>query len=74
MTLAQLVKLNYNFLRFSNGEFTYASDNEAFFKIRIPLEEVGNGTLLSYEKGIVLMKWIRKELKLREQVEETKND
>jgi hypothetical protein len=67
-TLVEYTKQLWAFHHFKDGTFWYCPatlDKEFAFLVPVPVEDVGNGELKDYEKGIVLMKWIRKYLKMQ---------
>ena len=70
-TLAELVKLNYNFTEFRHNKFFFVSEDNSF--LSVPYEELGGANIHAFEKGIVLMKWIRKQINFNHEAEEAKN-
>ncbi len=68
MTTAEIVKGSKisRFVLFREGYFHYRTDNG--FDFTIPLEDIGKASLLTEDKTIYLMRWIRK------QVESNKGD
>lgn len=72
-TLAELVKLNYYFTEFRHNEFFFVSEDDRF-ALSVPYEELGGANIHAFEKGIVLMKWIRKQIKLNHEAEIAKNE
>ena len=57
------------------ASFSFIQDGKAFYEIQVeniiyefpvPIADVGNGTLNKEEKGILLMRWIRKAMESEE--------
>ena len=51
------------FVHYRDGQFRYEVDGTGF-EYDIPLDDIGSATLLSQEKAIVHMRWIRKRVEL----------
>jgi len=58
-TLPQLIKQEYHLCFVDSTKCRYISEL-ADIHVDVPLNEIGNGQLFPTEKGITLMKWIRK--------------
>jgi len=59
----------------NDAEFLFITDGKAYYQIivedtvyefPIPINDIGNGTLNVEEKGILLMRWIRKAMESQE--------
>jgi hypothetical protein len=50
------------FLHYKNGELWYTT--ECGFQFPVPISDVGTATLLSQDKALLLMRYIRKHLEL----------
>jgi len=63
-TITELVKnTRVYFSHFRSGFFWYnlISDVDNFkYTFFVPIEDIGNATMLSEDKGITFMRWIRK--------------
>ena len=60
MDIKELIKGEVTFQYFRGGIFWYQTENKWNFPV--PLEDVGNATLLVKDKGILFMRYIRKHL------------
>jgi hypothetical protein len=70
--LTELAKKNYCFERFYNKQFIFTSEDGSY-TVFIPEEDIGNGDILAYEKGISLLKWIKKQIDLIEKEKKEQN-
>ncbi len=66
VNVKDLVKDNkkVKFLQFREGEFLYQTD--CGFTFPVPLSDIGNATMLSEDKAILFMRYIRKHLTILE--------
>ena len=61
MSITELVKgRKARFVHYREGNFIY--ETESGFQFPVPLEEVGNATLMSEDKALFFMRWIRRHL------------
>ncbi len=65
MTIKNHVKGKVNFQFYRAGNMYYKTDSGLEFPV--PLEDIGNATLLSEDKGMLFMRYIRKHLANLEQ-------
>lgn len=59
--LIDYVNCEYYFHSYRDGSLIYHR-NEDGFKVFVPVKDINQGTLESLEKGVTLMKWIRRAL------------
>lgn len=66
MDIKQLYKTqeNVSFTHFANGEFWYQTAGG--FAFPVPLEDIGNATLLASDKATLFVRYIRKHLAMLE--------
>jgi len=65
MNVKDCIKGNVTFLYYRAGNLWYVTENSFCFPV--PIEDVGDATFNKEEKGIMLMRWIRKHLAIIEQ-------
>ncbi len=67
MRITELVKgRKARFVHYREGNFIY--ETEGGFQFPVPLDEVGNATLLMEDKALFFMRWIRRHLATIESV------
>jgi len=59
-TLVEYCKIDFKFEKLVNQTLYYVAPDG--FICRIPVEDLGGSMIRADEKGIMIMKWIRKEL------------
>jgi len=55
------------FVQFREGNFIYQTEDG--FQFPVPLAEVGSATLLAEDKALFFMRWIRKHLAIKSNLE-----
>lgn len=68
MTVKELIKGNVSFLFYQAGCLHY--ETASGFEFRVPITDTGGGRFLVKDKGIMFMRYIRKEL---EEINESKS-
>jgi len=63
-TLKEMIKDNrrVTFVRYKEGELWYATEDG--FEFPVPIDDVGSATMLSTDKALLFMRYIRKHLAL----------
>jgi hypothetical protein len=59
-TLKDCVKGNVTFSHYRKGNLHYMCENG--FEFRVPINDTGDATFLPTDKGMLYMRWIRKEI------------
>lgn len=64
-TLKNRVKGSTNFINYHDGALWYKCDDG--FEFPVPMEDIGGATFNATEKGILMMRYIRKYMAILEQ-------
>lgn len=60
-TVKELIQEKCNFLFYRKGELHYATDKSNFTFV-VPISDAGDGEFHTMERGITMMRYIRKQL------------
>lgn len=63
-SIKDYIKGNVQFIYYRNKELWYSTNNG--FKFPIPIEDCGDAMFLREDKGILYMRWIKKQLQMIE--------
>jgi hypothetical protein len=69
--LKEMVSGPATFAYYRDGELWYSTHDGFYFPV--PITDIGTATFNAEEKGILMMRYIRKHLKLAEQAREARN-
>lgn len=69
MTLKELVMGTVSFTHYVDGNLWYAT-SVGNFAFPVPITDIGNTTFLATDKGMLFMRYIRKQLALLEEAKE----